>query len=237
MDKLFSLFFLCLIGNSFSLLAQSLTGQELLNKSIDYHDPKGMWDKLSTEWTFTETRPDGSESNTLIVLDNAKSVFTMKTEKDGNRISQKVATDDCSFVVNGNPPDTAQIRKYRLNCKRGKLLRNYYTYLWGLPMKLRDAGTIIHDEVTATTFQGTACYVLKVSYEKSVGKDTWYFYMDKTDYHLIGYRFYHIESENDGEYITLEGEVETNKMRIPKTRKWYYNKDDKFLGADILNDK
>lgn len=70
-----------------------------------------------------------------------------------------------------------------------------------------------------------------------MGDDIWYFYMDKSDYQMIGYRFYHVESENDGEYITLEGEVKTNKMRIPQTRKWYYNKDDKYLGADKLNEK
>ena len=50
----------------------------------------------------------------------------------------------------------------------------------------------------------------------------------------MGYRFYHVEEKNDGEYITLEGEEKIKGIRFPKTRKWYYNKDDKFLGADIL---
>jgi len=67
-----------------------------------------------------------------------------------------------------------------------------------------------------------------------VGKDIWYFYFDKKTVALIGYRFYHDESKNDGEYITLDGEEIIQGIRIPKNRKWYYNKDDKFLGADFL---
>jgi len=51
---------------------------------------------------------------------------------------------------------------------------------------------------------------------------------------LIGYRFYHEEAKNDGEYITLEGEESVQGIKIPKNRHWYYNKDDKFLGADFL---
>jgi hypothetical protein len=101
-------------------------------------------------------------------------------------------------------------------------------------MKLKDPGTIIEEKVESTTFQGTPCYAMKVRYSPEVGQDIWYFYVDKETYALIGYRFYHEESKNDGEYITLEGEETVCQMKLPKTRKWYVNKDDKFLGADIL---
>ncbi|MEM1322964.1 MAG: hypothetical protein AAGG75_22050 [Bacteroidota bacterium] len=59
-------------------------------------------------------------------------------------------------------------------------------------------------------------------------------YIHPSTYALLGYRFYHDESKNDGEYITLEGKVLLNGIRFPQTRKWYKNADDKFLGADIL---
>jgi len=51
---------------------------------------------------------------------------------------------------------------------------------------------------------------------------------------LRGYRFYHDESVNDGEYITIEGEELIEEIRYPKTRKWYVNKNDEYLGADEL---
>ena len=73
-----------------------------------------------------------------------------------------------------------------------------------------------------------------MTYEAEVGEDIWYFYFDPANYAMIGYRFYHDESKNDGEYITLDGETIVNKIRFPQTRKWYINADDTFLGADIL---
>ena len=114
-------------------------------------------------------------------------------------------------------------------------MRNYFVYLYGLPMKLQDKGTVIDEKVTKTKFQGKEYLSIKVTYEANVGKDTWYFYFDPTTYALSGYRFYHKEEDNDVEYITLEGLETVQGIKIPKVRTWYYNKDDKLLGADILN--
>jgi hypothetical protein len=38
-------------------------------------------------------------------------------------------------------------KKYNLTETRAKFMKNYYTYLYGLPMKLNDAGTIINPMV------------------------------------------------------------------------------------------
>ena len=101
-------------------------------------------------------------------------------------------------------------------------------------MKLKDPGTIIDPKVTAIDFDGQKSLALRVTYEEAVGKDIWYFYFHPETYALIGYRFYHDESKNDGEYITLEGEESLSSLRLPKIRKWYTHKENKFLGADIL---
>jgi hypothetical protein len=113
-------------------------------------------------------------------------------------------------------------------------MRDYYGYLYGLPMKLKDKGTQIEDKIKRVKFQGKEYLSIKVTYEAKVGKDTWYFYFNPATYALEGYRFYHDESKNDGEYITLEGLETVQGIKIPKTRAWYVNKDDKFLGKDIL---
>jgi len=52
---------------------------------------------------------------------------------------------------------------------------------------------------------------------------------------MIGYRFYHDESANDGEYILLEGETTDGSVRLPKRRTWYTHKDDRLLGTDVLD--
>jgi hypothetical protein len=131
-------------------------------------------------------------------------------------------------------PSEEQINKFSLSCERANMYKNYYTYLYGLPMKLKDKGTIIHQKVTKTKFKGKDYLVLKATYKKEVGKDTWYFYFDPTTYAMKGYRFYHDESKNDGEYILLEDETVFENVRLPQKRTWYTHKEDKLLGTDIL---
>ena len=103
-------------------------------------------------------------------------------------------------------------------------------------MKLKDEGTIIHQKVEKKTFKGKAYLVLKVTYSKEVGKDTWYFYFDPTTYAMEVYQFFK-ETKDSGEYILLSGLENINKVKIPKVRAWYYNKNNAYLGTDILTVK
>ena len=101
-------------------------------------------------------------------------------------------------------------------------------------MKLKDPGTIVHPDAKVQDFFGQSLIEIKVTYDPLVGADTWYIYFDPKDFSLKGYRFYHDEEINDGEYILFEGELSYRNVRIPKQRKWYTHKEDRYLGADIL---
>ncbi|MFT5737126.1 MAG: hypothetical protein ACJAU2_001115 [Maribacter sp.] len=50
------------------------------------------------------------------------------------------------------------------------------------------------------------------------------------------YQFYHDESKNDGQYILPTDAMEVQDIKIPKTRGWYYNKNDGFLATDVLTE-
>ena len=113
-------------------------------------------------------------------------------------------------------------------------MRNYYTYLYGLPMKLKDPGTNLDSKVQKRTFKGKEYLVLKATYDQKVGDDIWYFYFDPTTYAMEVYQFYHDESKNDGEYILLKDMEEIDGVKMPKVRAWYYNSDDTYLGTDTL---
>ncbi len=212
-----------------------LSGSELLDKAIEYHDPSDEWPTLAYRFHVEGSRPDGSVDTTEFFIDNRKSEFKLVQTRKGIEKSYQVNGETCLLKLNGSADISKETAKANnLTCDRAKRIRNYYTYLWGLPMKLKDPGTLIDSEVVEEQFQGVDCYKMKVTYEKSVGKDIWYFYFKKENYALHGYKFYHDESKNDGEYITLEGEEQISKMKLPKLRKWYYNKDQKYLGTDNL---
>ncbi len=217
--------------------SQNPSSTFILDESIKYHDPKGEWFQTDFQMTFEQSRPDGSTSQVSTYINNPKSQFTYLQDKKDAKKEYFIKNEQDECVVKFNNSETFsedEAKKHRLNCETAIRIRNYYTYLWGLPMKLKDPGTIISNEVKVESFENVDCYKLKVTYDAEVGKDIWYFYFKKSNYALHGYKFYHEESKNDGEYITLEAEEKVGNMKLPKTRKWYYNKDNKFLGADKL---
>lgn len=208
---------------------------KVIEQAIAYHDPAGLWGNARFEMSFRETRPDGSERRTRVRFDDRQRSFEILTERDGAEIEGLLAGEDCIITLDGSTEFTDEERdQYRLTCARIRWLRNYYTYLWGMPMKLRDPGTRIDPEVTDAWYQEQRVWVVRVTYDEGVGSDIWYFYFDQETHALVGYRFYHDETKNDGEYIVLSGETEAAGMQLPTTRKWYTNAEGRHLGDDIL---
>lgn len=215
--------------------APAVDAGELLAAAIAYHDAEGVWERGSFRIVLEESRPDGGSRETAIVIDNAAGHFMMRRQAGDDLIEAMVRDDDCQVRLNGSddiPPERAE--ELRLGCDALQRTRDYYVYLYGLPMKLRDPGTRIDPEVEKTTFQGRDVLGIRVTYDPDVGSDTWYFYFDTDPKALVGYRFYHDESANDGEYITLEGEATGAGLRLPKTRSWYTHQGDRHLGTDTI---
>lgn len=215
--------------------SQNLKGEELINKSIEYHDPNNNWAMFAGDLNITMETPSREPRVSTISLNLPKQYFKNEYGKDGNTIIQQVNKETCTVLLNKKKEFTAEEEKtYRLSCDQAKRTRDYYTYLYGLPMKLKDPGTLINPIVEKRSFKGKDYWVAQVKYEKEVGKDTWYFYFDPSTFALEVYQFYHDESKNDGEYILLTEEYEVNGIKMPKNRAWFYNKGDTYLGTDFL---
>jgi len=214
---------------------QELTGIELLNKAITYHDPDGNWNTFNGTLHVSMETPDKPNRNTEIKINLSEEYFYSKAVKGTLTTEFILEKNNCEILLNGSKDFSEEMaKKHRLNCERATMYKNYYTYLYGLPMKLKDPGTIIQEKVKTKTFHGKEYLVLKVAYEEGVGKDIWYFYFNPKTFAMEVYQFFHEEAKNDGEYILLS-EIETiNGIKMPKNRAWYTNKDNQLLGADVL---
>jgi len=231
--RYFFLFLAALISQA--SLSQELTGNQLLEKAISYHDPINSWSSFKGSLGVTMSTPDGKKRVSDITINLPEEYFQVSTAKDSSIITQTLRKGDCELMLNGNTEISEEDKKtHRLTCERAEMYKNYYTYLYGLPMKLKDPGTIIDPKTQKKTFKGKEYLVLKAAYEKEVGGDIWYFYFDPKSYAMEIYQFFRDESKPDGEYILLTGEEEVSGIKMPKTRAWYYNKDDKYLGTDVL---
>lgn len=217
------------------IIGQSLTGQLLLEKSIAYHDPNGIWPTFNKAFQVTMTTPDTPDRISDITINLPQQFFQVIARKDGVITEYTIDRGKCSIKLNGKSNLTEEeLKTHNLSCDRANMYKNYYTYLYGLPMKLNDNGTIVHEKTERKTFKGKTYLTLKVTYDKTVGSDIWYFYFNPKTFALEVYQFFHDEAKNDGEYILLSGIETINGIKMPKARAWYTNKDEKYLGTDTL---
>lgn len=226
---------ICLLA--ISVNAQSITADQLVNRTIAFHDPDGWWDKVKMDMVIEMEMPGRPARLSNVVVDNIKGGFHISVLSNERLLEWMVdGKDSCDFKVNFAKPTSAQADSLSLTPDRARRWRDYYTYLYGLPMKLKDEGTHVGDEVMETTFMNKSVLALRVTYDESVGKDIWYFYFNPNTYAMVGYRFYHDEAKNDGEYIVLEDLIIEQGMRIPQNRSWFTNAEDKLLGTDYLKE-
>ncbi|SDY43113.1 DUF6503 family protein [Hymenobacter psychrophilus] len=211
------------------------TGPELIRQSIAYHDAGGQWPKLRTRLHFVTTNPAGKQSPFEVELDNAAGYFCYIGHRDGHELIKAVVDGQEILLLDGRADlSEAERQQYRLGVGMGQTMRNYYTYLYGLPMKLQDSGTLVTPETKLQTLLGQEYATAEVRYDPAVGTDSWTFYFDSKTAALRAYRFAHNRTPNDGEYITLRGELVVEGIRIPQERKWYRNDNDAFLATDQL---
>ncbi|WP_299676569.1 DUF6503 family protein [uncultured Dokdonia sp.] len=219
---------------TFAVTGQTLTANELLEKAIAYHDPNGNWETFQGLLNIALEMPDRPARVSEVQIDLPNEFFsvTVQGEDKTRRVVDKGA---CLFMLNGSKEVSEEdIKKHRGDCERSTMFKNYYTYLYGLPMKLKDPGTHIDPVVQKKTFKGKEYLVIRASYDQEVGSDIWQFYFNPETYAMEVYQFFKGPDETTGEYILLTDEMEIGGIKMPKDRAWYYNKDNGYLGTDKL---
>jgi hypothetical protein len=232
MQKLILLSFIFLL--SYCNPSQNL-GQQLLDKTMAYHDPNHKWPELKTHLYLTSTDTAGNENPFEIEIDNATGYFCHISHEDGKEIVKGLSNGKEFYLINGEKNISGEDRKkYELTPESVKWVHNFYGYLYGLPMKLTDKGTIVSDTMFREQINGKNYQVMHVEYDSTVGNELWNFYLDPDTSALEGYRFFYKGEPNEGEHIMLQEVLNVEGIKIPKVRKWYLNKDNKYLGTDNL---
>lgn len=237
----FILFALTFVS-TYICFSQNLEAEQILDKSIKYHDPEGNWLTLKAQFMVEMTTPNASKRTSIIRIDLPKEHFSVKATRDTTTTVYTISKGKCFMALNGKDMDSISAKANNMSCEKAELYKNYYTYLYGLPMKLKDPGTNLNKTVEKKSFKGKDFLVLKVTYDEAVGSDVWYFYFNPETYALEVCQFYKTDNHgkvkpDSGEYILLSEEILVNGIKMPKVRAWYYNKDDKYLGTDTLVEK
>ncbi|WOK05916.1 DUF6503 family protein [Imperialibacter roseus] len=213
----------------------SLTPASLLEKSIEVHDPNNYWPQLDNRFHMSIKRDGKAERHFSILINNPEGIFEYALQQGDSTVTQGVRHGEYYVSINGSSNFNDEIKtKFQLSEERTQYLKEVYEYLYGVPMKLKDPGTIIAPVLNEETFNGKACWVVKVTYEPSTDDETWYFYIDKETFLLAGYRFYFDESKGEGEFIFVDSYQSLNGLQLPKLKKWHWNKDSTHFRTDEL---
>ena len=232
--------FFCLFLVNPCCFSQDITGEQLLDKAIDYHDPEGNWKTFNGTLFITMETPNSGKRDSEVTINLPESYFKLISKRDSLITTHTSDKGACIITKSDSLRIAKQTTKLnRSHCETTELYKNYYTYLYGLPMKLKNPGTNISDKVETKRFKGKDYLTFKVDYDSEVGSDVWYFYFNPTTYAMEIYQFFRTDEQGNikpdsGEYILLKDEAIINHIKMPKARAWFYNKDDTYLGTDIL---
>ena len=201
MKLIISLIFISL---SFTASTQNISANQLLEKVIKYHDPDGNWERFNETFTVVMTTPNAPKRTSVISINLPSEYFSIKATKDTVTTAYTLDKVKCKMFYNEKALDSTKAKEKDMSCDRASLYKNYYTYLYGLPMKLKDTGTNFNEKVEKRTFKGKEYLVLKVTYDKAVGSDVWYFYFNTKTYAMEIYQFF--KTDDHGK----ENEIQVN---------------------------
>ena len=207
MKKYFNLLFLTLTVSILTSCVDKpkvLTAQDILDASIKFHDPENKWKSLNANFVF-ESKFESNDSvpeELLININVPENGF--QYDNLDKKVSIKYNQDNCE-VLKGNA-----------TCEGYQWTKNFYTYVWGLPMKLNDPATNITTIYGTHTIKKTPVYIVFVSYESEDYK----FYIDQKTFELKFFEFIKNDSSMKGEFITLSGIYEYYGIKFPKHKRW-----------------
>ena len=83
--------------------------------------------------------PNRPKRTTVLEMDFPKERFKSSVRQDGINTAALLEKGECTHWFEGSTAFSEEIAtQHRLNCERTSKMRNYYVYLYGLPMKLKD---------------------------------------------------------------------------------------------------
>ncbi|RNC84665.1 MAG: hypothetical protein ED557_06715 [Balneola sp.] len=219
-----------------NIQAQSVSGEELLHKSKNYHDPDGNWGNQVLKLHIQEPRPQTPFRFSELTLDLQTGAFNLGREYEvGSVVRIITESGEAKVLVNGSEDFSEEIKEeLRLDASRNSGYRSFYRLMQGIPMSLDDSTIKEFGEVQEEVFADEAVFAISIELNEPMISGEWLFYISKEDYSVVALRFLHRDTEREDEMIVYDGIYEFENIRIPRFRHWYEADSWKYSGSDII---
>ncbi len=195
------------------------TAVQIINKSIEFHDPQNEWNNFDATFYFESSFSfnDSIPEEMKITIDVPNNNFTYKNID--REVEIQYLSDSCNLISEKG------------NCQGYSWTKNFYTYTWGLPMKLKDPNIKPLSKWNLDTINNYPCYAVYVNYEA----ENFTYYIDQEDFQLRAFKFLKNDESGKGEIIHLEGLQEYNNLQFPEKRTWLQLNGDTIGTNKVMN--
>ena len=229
-----------------------LTGESILEKSIQFHDKNNEWETANFKVIIEEPRIGNQFRHSQVALNNKTNYFKLQRNR-GDSISTHISQNgNYSSLLNGQfITDSLLIKKYRLEPNRNKGYHRFYKMFLGLPMSLAYENKKIK-QLEEVNFNSIRSYKITLELEESIAGGTilnaiksfknrkeslfskdWILYIAKNDFRLIGLEMIYPDDLKAGGRIIFKDQFNINNISIPRIRHWR-DLDNTYRGSDIL---
>jgi len=240
MEKYLGLLLIILLSScSVEDESKELTSIEVLNKSIEYHDPNENWDKLEMSIHIQEPRTGNPLRYSVIKLNNNDDSFELIRNRDDHLSKHVIDKSGNLKVYLDDREEIAENlkEKYRLQPERNKMYRSFYKMMYGLPMSLNKNAVNEYGEIESTIYNSQNCYKIPIKLHEEMFSKNWIIYISKSIFEFKGMEIIFPEDNTKGERLYFDGSIRIKDVIIPRIRHWYELQNNEYSGSDVIVDE
>lgn len=211
------------------------SGEEILKKSIQKHDPKGQWNEAEFSLRIQEPRLQNPIRFSEVSINNGTNAFELKRNRDEKVATYAINADGVTRVLLDNKvvQDSILIDQYMLQHPRVKSYQRFYQIMLGLPMSLDSETIETIDSISAVEFNEKSSYRVEITLKKPIFSRHWNLFISTEDFTLLGVEMVFPDNPNKGERLYFDKSIQLEEIQIPRIRHWY-KLDETYSGSDVI---
>ena len=186
------------------------SGKEILEKSIQKHDPRGQWNTAEFTLRIQEPRLQNPVRFSLVYLNNKTNAFKLMRNREDKIASYGINDKGIITVLLDTKAveDSISIQRYLLQEARVKVYQNSYQTMLGLPMTLNNDFIENIRTVSKESFNGKSAFKLELTLKRKVFSDRWNVYFSQDDFTLLGIDVVSHDNPSQGERLYFEKSIQ-----------------------------
>ncbi len=196
----------------------NLSASEILDKTIKYYDPDGLWDTYKGKLFEVTLFPNNYVVKETIEIDKPNDFYLSTCFQDFGTLKRGINKGKNTFSLNDKLDIPEDIKtNWGISDDGIKMYREVHYGHFGLPMVVKKSGMTIQNEARITDFDGRKCFAVTFTGKPELiinpyYSGEWILYIDMNNFSMRGLKW--MNGEQKG-YAIFAGESKINGITLP----------------------